>query len=140
MEQISDMLLAAGALGAAFYCFVLSRRLRRFNNLEKGVGGAVALLSAQVDHLTRALSAARDSARQSKSHLTEQVAHADAVAKRLELLIASVHDIGQPAQTGLAARPAQAPAPSHQVQTQVQPTGPAGATFMRRPVHEGSER
>jgi len=41
MVFIADILLAAGALSAAFYCFVLSRRLRRFTDLEKGVGGAI---------------------------------------------------------------------------------------------------
>lgn len=38
MEFITDAILGAGALGASFYCWVLSRRLRQFNNLEKGVG------------------------------------------------------------------------------------------------------
>ena len=51
MELIADILLAAGAIGAGVYCFVLARRLNRFNDLEKGVGGAVAVLSAQVDDL-----------------------------------------------------------------------------------------
>ncbi|HBT01357.1 MAG TPA: hypothetical protein DEB47_16175, partial [Citreicella sp.] len=58
MDLIADILLAAGALGAGFYCFVLSRRLTRFTDLEQGVGGAVAVLSAQVDDLTRTLAAA----------------------------------------------------------------------------------
>ena len=49
MDLIADILLVAGALGAGFYCFILGRRLNRFNDLENGVGGAVAVLSAQVD-------------------------------------------------------------------------------------------
>ena len=53
MELVADILLVAGALGAGVYCFVLARRLNRFNALEKGVGGAVAVLSAQVDDLTK---------------------------------------------------------------------------------------
>ena len=59
MELVADILLVAGALGAGFYCFVLARRLNRFNDLEKGVGGAVAVLSSQVDDLKRSLDAAR---------------------------------------------------------------------------------
>ncbi len=47
MELIADILLVAGALGAGLYCFVLSRRLRKFTDLEQGVGGAVAVLSSQ---------------------------------------------------------------------------------------------
>ena len=49
VEMIADVLLVAGALGAGVYCYVLARRLSRFNDLETGVGGAVAVLSAQVD-------------------------------------------------------------------------------------------
>ena len=47
MNLIADILLVAGALGAGIYCFVLARRLSKFNDLESGVGGAVAVLSAQ---------------------------------------------------------------------------------------------
>ena len=48
MTLIADILLVAGALGAGLYCHVLAGRLRRFTDLEKGVGGAVAVLSAQI--------------------------------------------------------------------------------------------
>ena len=58
MALIADILMTAGALSAAFYCIVLSRRLTRFNDLEKGIGGAVAVLSAQVDDLKTMLGAA----------------------------------------------------------------------------------
>ena len=62
MDIIADIFLAAGAAGAGLYCFILGRRLKRFNDLEKGVGGAVAVLSAQVDDLTKTLSAAQSTA------------------------------------------------------------------------------
>ena len=55
MTLIADILLIAGALGAAFYCFVLSRRLSRFTSLEDGVGGAIAGLSRQVAEMTEAM-------------------------------------------------------------------------------------
>ena len=55
MDLIADIFLMAGALGAGFYCMVLSSRLRRFTDLEKGMGGAVAVLSVQVDDLQKAL-------------------------------------------------------------------------------------
>lgn len=93
MALISDMLLIAGALGAALYCFVLARRLRRFNDLEKGVGGAVAVLSAQVDDLGRALVRARASAQESVQTLSGVSDRAEAAARRLELLLAALHDL-----------------------------------------------
>ncbi|APX22526.1 MAG: hypothetical protein CML50_08605 [Rhodobacteraceae bacterium] len=93
MEVIADILLVAGALGAGFYCFVLSRRLSKFTDLEKGVGGAVAVLSAQVDDLTRTLDTARTAAGASSSSLEELTERSEEVAKRLELLLASMHDL-----------------------------------------------
>lgn len=93
MELIADILLIAGALGAAIYCVVLARRLNRFNDLEKGVGGAIAVLSAQVDDMTKTLDAARKTAGESSGTLDELTGRAEGVAQRLELLVASMHDL-----------------------------------------------
>jgi hypothetical protein len=93
MDFFSDLLLASGAIAAGFYCFVLSRRLRRFTDLEKGVGGAVAVLSAQVDDLSRALERARGAAQTSATTLTGVTDRAEAAGRRLELLLASLHDL-----------------------------------------------
>lgn len=105
MELIADILLVAGALGAGFYCYVLARRLSRFNDLETGVGGAVAILSAQVDDLTRTLEAAQATAGASGDSLANLTDRAEDVAKRLELMVASMHDL--PATS--APHPAQEP-------------------------------
>ncbi|QYX57084.1 hypothetical protein K1T73_01315 [Roseovarius sp. SCSIO 43702] len=93
METIADILLVAGALGAGFYCFILARRLSRFNDLESGMGGAVAVLSAQVDDLTRTLQAAQGTASASTESLEALTDRAEGVAKRLELMVASMHDL-----------------------------------------------
>lgn len=93
MSLIADFLLIAGALGAAFYCFILSRRLRSFTNLESGMGGAVAVLSVQVDELTKALEVARKTSQGSLDTLESRTQRAEAAAARLELLLASMHDI-----------------------------------------------
>src|SRR6056297_182374 len=96
MDLIADILLVAGALGAGVYCFVLARRLARFNDLETGVGGAVAVLSAQVDDLTKTLEAARTTAGASTESLEGLTDRAEDVARRLELMVASMHDIPEP--------------------------------------------
>jgi len=96
MGLIADILLVAGALGATFYCFVLSRRLAKFNNLERGVGGAVAVLSAQVDDMTKALGSAEVAAKSSTSSLDDLTERAEGVARRLELLVAAMHDLPDP--------------------------------------------
>ena len=114
MDLIADILLAAGAIGAGFYCFILGRRLNRFNDLEKGVGGAVAVLSAQVDDLTKTLEAAQKTASASADTLTNLANRADNVSQKLELQMASLHDIA-PAQPS---QPAEPPMPARSTTTE----------------------
>lgn len=93
MELIADILLVAGAMGAGLYCFVLSRRLKRFADLEKGVGGAVAVLSTQAEELRKSLDDARNASDQSGDQLKALTGRAETVAQRLELMMASMHDV-----------------------------------------------
>jgi methyl-accepting chemotaxis protein len=93
MDIIADILLIAGALAAAAYCIILSRRLKQLNDLEKGVGGAIAVLSAQVDDMTKTLSVAQKAATGSNDSLSSLTERAEEVSKRLELLVASMHDL-----------------------------------------------
>lgn len=127
MELVADILLVAGALGAGLYCFVLARRLNRFNDLEKGVGGAVAVLSAQVDDLTKTLDSARSASDGSNAALEQLTVRAESVAAQLELMMASMHDLPEPVQAD--AKPAQEPA-----EPDIE-TLPEGPVFMR---HERS--
>ncbi len=106
MELIADSLLFAATVGAAIYCYVLAARLRRFTTLESGMGGAIAVLSAQVDDMTRALEKAQGVAGQSEQRLTELTNRAEGLARQLELLVASLHDLPEPA----GARPPTGPA------------------------------
>lgn len=127
MDFIADILLAAGAIGAGVYCFVLGRRLNRFNDLEKGVGGAVAVLSAQVDDLSKTLTAAQQTATLSAQTLTDLTGRAEDMSRRLELQMASLHDIpAQPVATAPVAEKAPAPTPPAEVPA---PTAPM---FARR--------
>lgn len=95
MDFIADLLLATGAFGAGLYCFVLSRRLKRFSQLEGGMG-AVALLSTQVDDLTKAVALARETAGASERSLEEVTGRAEAATRRLEVVLAAMHDLPAP--------------------------------------------
>ncbi|MFT7593157.1 MAG: hypothetical protein ACI8R4_000470 [Paracoccaceae bacterium] len=137
MELIADFLLVAGALGAGFYCFVLARRLNRFNDLEKGVGGAVAVLSAQVDDLTKTLASARASSEASNVVLSGLTGRAEAAAQRLELLMASLHDIpGQDIQARSMEKMQSSAAPTASEPFTVEPPRPSGGPMFVR--HERS--
>jgi hypothetical protein len=96
MDLIADILLMAGSFGAAIYCYVLSTRLKKFTTLETGMGGAIAVLSAQVDDMTVALEKARHAANGSAEGLEALTARGEAVARKLELLVASLHDLPDP--------------------------------------------
>jgi hypothetical protein len=93
MDMIADILLVAGAFGAAIYCYVLAGRLKKFTTLETGMGGAIAVLSAQVDDMTHALERARAAAVGSATGLEALTARAEGAATKLELFLASMHDI-----------------------------------------------
>jgi hypothetical protein len=112
LELIADILLIAGALGACCYCVVLSRRLKRFSDVENGVGGAIATLSVQVDQMTSALGRAQTSAVTSAQSLESLTGRAEEVARRLELLVASMHDIAD-AEPARRAEPVEAAALFH---------------------------
>ncbi|CAN0580716.1 unnamed protein product, partial [Ectocarpus sp. 12 AP-2014] len=136
VELIADILLVAGALGAGFYCFVLARRLTRFNDLEKGVGGAVAVLSAQVDDLSKALNQAQSASGDSSEALADLTHRAEAVAQRLELMMASMHDLKEDPVAAEPAEPEPAkPEPSAPAQSEAAPESPperpAEPMFMR---------
>ncbi len=129
MELIADILLIAGALGAGLYCIVLSRRLSRFTDLERGVGGAIAVLSAQVDDMTKALEAARSATSSSETSLTSLTGRAEGVAQRLELLVASMHDL-----------PVDAGKPNMSAEEQAEVISLDKTVFQsRRTVHEAAE-
>lgn len=134
MELIADIFLAAGAIGAGFYCFILGRRLNRFNDLEKGVGGAVAVLSAQVDDLTKTLAAAQNSATKSAATLTDLVERAEETSRRLEMHMASMHDLpdaapNEPTETAEATSQTEEVI---EVQSTPEPSTPAEPMFVRR--------
>lgn len=97
MDYLADIISSIAAVGAGAYCLVLSRRISRFQQLEGGMGTAVAILSAQVDDLTKALGKAHMSATNSTDQLASLTQNADAAAKRLELMLAAMHEIPSPA-------------------------------------------
>jgi hypothetical protein len=109
MDLIADILLVAGSFGAAVYCYVLAARLKRFTTLETGMGGAIAVLSAQVDDMTVALEKARGAASGSAESLEALTARGESVARRLELLVASLHDLPDPKAAPRAAEPPDPP-------------------------------
>jgi anaerobic glycerol-3-phosphate dehydrogenase len=93
MDFIADILLAGGAIAAAIYCLVLSRRLTRFGQLEGGVGGAITGLAQQVQDMSRMLEQAQVAAKASSNSLELLTVRAEGVAERLELMLAAFNNL-----------------------------------------------
>lgn len=96
MGLIADVLLIAGALGAAFYCMILARRIKALSSLDSGLGGAISALSDQVDEIRSSVKAATQASGASMKDLKEVTNRAEIAAGRLELLLSTVHERGQP--------------------------------------------
>jgi len=96
MDLIADVLLIAGALGAALYCLVLARRIKSLSRLDTGLGGAISALSDQVDEMRTSVKAATQASGSSMKDLMEVTGRAEIAAGRLELLLSTVHERGQP--------------------------------------------
>lgn len=74
LEHAYQAALLAASLGLGTFCLILSRRLRRLNDLETGLGGAIAVMAAEVDRLDRAIRAARAEATAAGEALSAEIA------------------------------------------------------------------
>ncbi|MFG6079884.1 hypothetical protein ACEUZ9_005127 [Paracoccus litorisediminis] len=73
-------LLQAGFLlfsvGLAFFCFLLARRLRKLNDLETGLGGAIAVMTSEISRLERSIQAAKSEAMAATRGLADEIERA----------------------------------------------------------------
>lgn len=97
LETIADLLMVVASVGAASYCLILSKRLSRLTSFDKGIGGAIAVLSAQVDDMKSALTAAKSGSEGAGKHLEGLVLQAKDISNELELMIAACHDFAEEA-------------------------------------------
>ena len=67
-------LLFTGLVAA--FCLVLARRIRKLNDLENGLGGAIAVMAIEIDRLERAMQAAKGEATTAGQSLIQEIARA----------------------------------------------------------------
>lgn len=67
-------LLLGAAVGGL--CLVLSARLRRLNDLENGLGGAIAVMAAEIARLEAGMAAARAEAASATEGLSREIERA----------------------------------------------------------------
>lgn len=93
MDYFADIFLGAGALAAAFYCLILSRKLSKLSGLDQDLGNAIAILSKQVDEMTNVLNDAKNTAGQSSAQLQSMTSRAEDVAGKLEIMLGALEDL-----------------------------------------------
>ncbi|MEP5757945.1 MAG: hypothetical protein ABJ327_01295 [Litoreibacter sp.] len=93
MDYFADIFLGAGALTAAFYCLVLSRKLSKLSGLDQDLGSAIAVLSNQVDGMTKVLAEAKQSAGTSTIQLGQVTERAEDVFGKLEIMLGALEDL-----------------------------------------------
>ena len=77
--------LIVACLAVSLYCHILSRRLRKLNDLETGLGGAIAVMAAEVARLEAAITHARTEAERAGRALAAEVEQARDERMRLRL-------------------------------------------------------
>lgn len=73
MDHLMQGLLLLACLGLGLFCLMLTHRLRKLNDLETGLGGAIAVMAAEVDRLERAIRSARDEAMEASARLADEI-------------------------------------------------------------------
>lgn len=101
----ADILVIFASLGAMAYCMVLSRRLSRLTSFDKGLGGAIAVMSSQVDEMKAALKEAKSGSDGAGTQLHELVHQAREISSELEMMIAACHDFAEEAISVQASAP-----------------------------------
>ena len=71
--ELIQIALVLSSVGLAAFCMILARRLRRLNDLETGLGGAIAVMTAEIDRLEKAIRAARNEATEAGKALSLEV-------------------------------------------------------------------
>jgi len=99
LAYAADILMILASGGAAVYCLILSRRLSRLTSFDQGIGGAIAVLSSQVDEMKSALAEAKAGTDGAGQHLNDLVCQARDISGELELMIAACHDFAEEAIT-----------------------------------------
>ncbi|MFV0293219.1 MAG: hypothetical protein ACK5II_08385 [Paracoccus sp. (in: a-proteobacteria)] len=70
---IFPLISLATSMLLVFYCYVLSRRLRRLNNLETGLGGAIAVMTGEISRLDQAIRRAKTEAEVAAAELASAI-------------------------------------------------------------------
>lgn len=97
MQMIVDFVLLAASVAAAVYCFVLSTRLKKLNDMRSGFGATLASMSAMLDQTRLMLEHTKRINIEGESKLRLLVEDAERIAPELECLLDAVAESAEAA-------------------------------------------
>ncbi|HBK90442.1 MAG TPA: hypothetical protein DDZ68_02095 [Parvularcula sp.] len=97
MQMIVDFTLLAASVAAGIYCFVLSERLKKLNDVRSGFGATVASMSEMLDQTRLTLEQAKRVNQDGEARLRRLVEDAERVAPELERLLDAMSEAAEAA-------------------------------------------
>ena len=76
ISAILQIVLITFMVGLAGFCFALTRRLRKLNDLETGLGGAIAVMSSEISRLEKSILLAKSEAMAATKSLSAEIERA----------------------------------------------------------------
>ncbi len=95
MQMIVDFTLLAASIAAGVYCFVLSGRLKKLNDLRSGFGATVASMSEMLDQTRLTLEQAKRVSQEGEARLRGLVEDADRITPELESLLDAMSEAAE---------------------------------------------
>jgi len=104
MQLIFDFILLAASAAAAVYCFVLSARLKKLNDVRSGLGASVVSMSAMLDQTRLTLEQSKRATVETEQRLRAVIEHAEKIAPEIEILLDAVAESAESAESGIENR------------------------------------
>ncbi|KRW96600.1 hypothetical protein [Paracoccus sp. MKU1] len=76
VAQLLQVILIAFTIGLSGFCFTLARRLRKLNDLETGLGGAIAVMTSEISRLEKSILLAKAEATAATQALADEIERA----------------------------------------------------------------
>lgn len=95
MQIVVDFILLAVSGVATVYCFVLSRRLARLNDMKNGIGASIATMSQALDQTQQVLLIAKNASLEGVERLTSVLEEAERVGPEIRQLLKALGELAE---------------------------------------------
>lgn len=103
MQMIVDFMLLAASAAAAVYCFILSGKLKKLNDLRSGLGASIASMSLTLEKTRRMLDDSKSAQREAEEVLRGLIEDASRTTVELSELVETILEAAERAADEIAA-------------------------------------